>query len=203
MKQMKNSPKDNPETMPIDSSEVILEEPVADVSENNSEKSPQNPSIWKSLMRLGIKILVFALVIWLLLLFVFGVFRMSGNNMYPMLKDGDLCVTYKLEEYHSSDVVAYRIDGQTRFGRIIAREGDTIDGDEQGLLINNTHPSEEIFYPTQILDTNLPLPYKLGEGEFVVLNDYRSDLNDSRTYGVITKDALKGKVIFIFRRRGF
>ena len=202
MKQMKNSLKDNPETMPIDSSEVISEEPVADESENSSEKSPQNPSIWKSLMRLGIKLSAVALVIWLLLIFVFGVFRMNGNNMYPMLKDGDLCVTYKLEEYHSSDVVAYRIDGQTRFGRIIAREGDTIDGDEQGLLINNTHPSEEIFYPTQILDTNLSLPYKLGEGEFVVLNDYRSDSDDSRTYGVITKDALKGKVIFIFRRRG-
>ena len=201
MKQMKNSLKDNPET--IVNIEPMSEELIADESENNSEKPSQNPSIRKSLMRLGIKLSAVALVIWLLLLFVFGVFRMNGNNMYPMLKDGDLCVTYKLEEYHSSDVVAYRIDGQTRFGRIIAREGDTIDGDEQGLLINNTHPSEEIFYPTQITDTNLSLPYKLGEGEFVVLNDYRSDLDDSRTYGVITKDALKGKVIFIFRRRGF
>lgn len=203
MKQVKNSLKDNPETMPRDSSEVISEETAADVTENSSEKPPQNPSIWKSLMRLGIKILVFALVIWLLLLFVFGVFRMSGNNMYPMLKDGDLCVTYKLEEYHSSDVVAYRVDEELRFGRIIARAGDTVDGDEQGLLINKVHPNEEIFYPTQILETNLSLPCKLGEGEFVVLNDYRSDLDDSRTYGVIKKDALEGKVIFIFRRRGF
>lgn len=70
-------------------------------------------------------------------------------------------------------------------------------------MINGSHPNEEVFYPTQIADTNLPLPYTLSEGEFAVLNDYRSDLNDSRTYGVIKKDALKGKVIFIFRRRGF
>ena len=123
--------------------------------------------------------------------------------MYPALKDGDLCVTYKLSEYHSDDVVAYRIDDEIRFGRIIARAGDTIDGDEQGILLNGSYPSEEVFYPTQILDTNLNLPYTLGEGEFVVLNDYRSDLSDSRTYGVINKKALKGKIIFIFRRRGF
>ena len=168
----------------------------------NDIKKKISPTV-KALLNLVIKLAVVALIIWLALIFVFGIFRLSGNNMYPALKDGDMCVTYKLEEYHSSDVVAYRIDGQTRFGRIVARAGDTIDGDEQGLLINGSHPNEEIFYPTQIMDTNLPLPYTLGEGEFVVLNDYRSDLNDSRTYGMITKDALKGKVIFIFRRRGF
>ena len=163
----------------------------------------KNNAALQALLHLVIKLTVVALLISLALIFVFGVFRLGGNNMYPALKDGDLCVTYKLEEYHSNDVVAYRIDGQTRFGRIIARAGDTIDGDEQGLLINGSHPSEEVFYPTQILDTNLQLPYTLNEGEFVVLNDYRSDMDDSRTYGIIKKEALKGKVIFIFRRRGF
>ena len=161
-----------------------------------------NPTV-KILLSLLIKLASVGLVVWLVLVFVFGVFRLSGNSMYPALKDGDLCVTYKLEAYHSSDVVAYRVDGKIRFGRIVAKSGDTVDGDEQGLLINGSHPSEEIFYPTQITDTDLPLPCTLGEGEFVVLNDYRSDLNDSRTYGVITEDALEGKVIFIFRRRGF
>lgn len=157
----------------------------------------------KALLMLVLKLAVIAAALWLTLIYVFGVFRLSGNNMYPALKDGDLCVTYRLEEYHSSDVVAYRVDGQLRFGRIVARAGDTVDGDEQGLLVNGMHPSEEIFYPTQILETNLPLPCTLGKGEFVVLNDYRSDLNDSRTCGVIPQDALEGKVIFIFRRRGF
>ena len=171
-------------------------------TDENKVKKKMSPTL-KALLSLVIKLAVAALIIWVLLTYVFGVFRLSGNNMYPMLKDGDLCFTYKLEEYHSSDVVAYRTDGQIRFGRIVARSGDTIDGDEQGLLINGSHPNEEIFYPTQIMETNLPLPYTLGEGEFVVLNDYRSDLGDSRTYGVITEEAMKGKVIFIFRRRGF
>ncbi|MCH5189541.1 MAG: signal peptidase I [Oscillospiraceae bacterium] len=172
------------------------------VPPDEKKESKKNATL-KAFAHLVIKLAVVALLISLALIFVFGVFRLGGNNMYPALKDGDLCVTYKLEEYHSSDVVAYRIDGHIRFGRVVARAGDTIDGDEQGLLINGSHPHEEVFYPTQITDTVLKLPYTLGEGEFVVLNDYRTDLDDSRTYGIIKKDALKGKVIFIFRRRGF
>lgn len=171
--------------------------------EQSNSKTDEKKKAKKALLHLLIKLTAVALVIWLALVFVFGIFRLNGNNMYPALRDGDLCVTYKLGEYHSSDVVAYKIDGQIRFGRIVARPGDTVDGNEQGILINGIHPSEEIFYPTQILDTDLTLPYTLGEGEFVVLNDYRSDLSDSRKYGVISEEALEGKIIFIFRRRGF
>ena len=165
-------------------------------------ENKMNPTL-KALLFLLLKLAVVGLVIWLALVFVFGVFRLGGNNMYPMLKDGDLCVTYKLDAYHSSDVVAYKVGGKTQFGRVIARSGDTIDGDETGVLVNGSHPSEEIFYPTQILGTGLTLPYTLGEKEYIVLNDYREDLSDSRTYGVIDETALQGKVIFIFRRRGF
>ena len=166
-------------------------------------KPKKKKSVKRALLMLLLKLLIVAAIGWAALTFVFGVFRLSGNNMYPMLKDGDLCVTYRLEEYHSDDVVAYRVNGRIRFGRIVARAGDTVDGDEQGVLINGLHPSEEIFYPTQMLETGLALPITLDEGQCMVLNDYREDLGDSRSYGVIDEDALEGKVIFIFRRRGF
>ena len=172
-------------------------------TEKTGEKPKKTNKTLKALTRLVVKLAVVFVCCWAALHFVFGVFRMSGNNMYPMLKDGDLCVTYRLEEYHSEDVVAYRINDRIRFGRIIARAGDTVDGDEQGVLVNGLHPSEEIFYPTQMLDTGLDLPVTLGEGQCLVLNDYREDLGDSRTYGLIDEDAFEGKLIFIFRRRGF
>lgn len=180
---------------------VTDEKPTA--QPDGKEENAKNNTTLKAFIHLIIKLSVVSVIICLALIFVFGVFRLGGNNMYPALKDGDLCVTYKLEEYYGNDVVAYRVDGQTRFGRIVVRPGETVDGDEQGILINGSHPSEEVFYPTQITDTALQLPYTLGEDEYVVLNDYRTDLDDSRTYGIIKKDALKGKVIFIFRRRGF
>ena len=164
--------------------------------------SPKKKSAFEALIRLLIKLSVISLLIWLALTFVFGVFRQEGNNMYPMLKDGDLCITYKLEEYHSTDVVAYRVGDEIRFGRIVARSGDKVDGDTTGLLINGGRPSEEIFYPTQMWDINLTLPVSLYEGEYMILNDYREDLKDSRSYGIIHEDDLEGKIVFIFRRRG-
>ena len=168
---------------------------------NKEAKSPH--PVLKALLQLVIKLAVIALLLWIALTFVFGVYRLSGNNMYPMLKDGDLCITYRLEEYHSGDVVAYRIGEHIHFGRVIAKAGDTVDGDETGILVNGLHPSEEVFYSTQMMGTALALPIMLGENELIILNDYREDLSDSRTYGVINEDDLEGKIIFIFRRRGF
>ena len=180
------------------------ESPPENIPGSSQKSAPKQKSVLKALLGLVIKLAVIAAVGWAMLTFVFGAFRMAGNNMYPMLKDGDLCVTYRLEEYHSSDVVVYRVNGQIHFGRVIARMGDTVDADEQGVLVNGSHPSEEVFYPTDmLLSTALTLPVTLGEGQFVILNDYREDLSDSRTYGVIDAEALEGKVIFIFRRRGF
>ena len=169
-----------------------------------AEQPPKKKSALKAFLWLVVKLAIVAGLAYLALLYVFGVFRMSGNNMYPMLKDGDLIVTYKLEEYHSQDIVAYRVDDETvLFGRIVARAGDTVDGDEMGLFLNGGRPSEEIFYPTQIQDTALELPITLEEGQYVILNDFREDQGDSRFYGVISEESFEGKVCFIFRRRGF
>lgn len=174
------------------------------MSDNADRKiSSKKSSVLRTIRSILIKLLVITVVFYLVFTFLFGVFRMEGNRMYPAFKDGDLCITYRLDEYHSSDVVAYRTDDGIQFGRIIARAGDVVDGDESGVLINGLHPAEEIFYPTDMSNSVIEFPYELSEGEFVVLNDYRSDFRDSRLYGVITKDMLEGKIIFIFRRRGF
>lgn len=155
-----------------------------------------------SLRNFLIKLAVTALCIWLALTFVLGVYRLSGNEMYPALRDGDLCITYRLDAYHSGDVVAYREDGGIRFARIVARAGDTVNGDEIGLIINGARPLEEIFYLTNMNDSVLELPCTLEDGQVLVLNDFRSDTGDSRQYGILSTDELEGKVIMILRRRG-
>ena len=45
-------------------------------------------------------------------------------------------------------------------------------------------------------------PYEVPEGSIFVLGDYRTDANDSRTYGAIPASCIKGKVLTILRRRG-
>lgn len=178
------------------------------MSETNGAATPKargrkEPKALRALLMLILKLGILAAIGWAALTFVFGVFRVSGNAMYPALKDGDLVVTYRLEEYRADDVVAYRAGGETRFGRIVAVATQTVDGDAQGMLVNGVHRNEEIFYPTEMLGTELSIPVRLEAGQYMVLNDHRTELTDSRSFGLIDESELEGKVIFFFRRRGF
>lgn len=157
----------------------------------------------KKALSLLLKILCIVVSLWIFTTFVFGIVRVSGINMYPSFKDGDLAIIYRLEDCYKNDVVAYSSPDGTRFGRVIAAEGDTIDGDAEGIILNNGRVVEEVFYSTDMSQVNMELPYTLHKGEFFILNDYREDRSDSRTYGIIKEKDMKGKVIFFFRRRSF
>ena len=190
---------------PAESEEPEASENPDDPEEekNKSEKPEKKKhSALKAFIFLILKLAVFGVIIWAALTYVFGVYRLSGNTMYPALKDGDLCVVYRLDPYYSTDVVVYRVGDEICFGRIVAWEGDTVNGDSMGLLINGGRPAEEVFFSTKMQDINLELPVKLKAGEVMILNDMREDLHDSRTYGIINVEDIEGKVIFIFRRRG-
>lgn len=195
-----DTPADNPSDTPADPSEIASADGPT-VSEQPTPKKKNK--VRRRALRLLLKLGLVFLAGWFALTFVFGVHRVSGNDMYPALRDGDLCITYKIGASYAGDTVAYKTPDGIRMGRVVAREGDTVDGDEKGLILNGAPPAEEIFYPTQMLDTALTLPVRLEKGEYLILNDYRSNLHDSRTYGIISQSALDGKVIFLFRRRGF
>lgn len=167
------------------------------------EISNKTKNVLKKICISGLKLFIIITSIWFILNFVLGIFRLSGNNMYPALKDGDLCITYKLDDYCKNDIVVYKVNNEIKFGRIIATAGDTVDGDEEGLLLNGSRVNENVFYNTSMLNNNLDLPITLNENEFFILNDYREDINDSRTYNMLTKDSFNGKLFLVFRRRGF
>jgi signal peptidase I len=146
------------------------------------------------------------LIVFLYLLFtcVLSLHRMTGNTMYPSVRDGDLCIFYRLESYNMNDVVLYRdSDGKKRVGRIVALAGQQVDFPEEGgYLVNGCEVSEEITYPTYG-EKGQAYPITVEQDSFFLLNDFRSDSSDSRTEGVISEEQLEGKLIFILRRRGF
>lgn len=51
-------------------------------------------------------------------------------------------------------------------------------------------------------DTNTD-PYTVEEGRAFVLNDYREDTDDSRSFGAVSLNDIEGPLIFSMRRRGF
>lgn len=175
--------------------------PPANRPPGEKKRKPLSP-----LMSLLIKAAVILLLVGLTLIFVIGVHIHHGNRMYPFIMDGDLVITYKLEPYRVGDVVAYRHPetGETELSRIVAIGENTVEVTPQGLLlINGLSPEEKVFYPTAPLEEgNIQYPYTMRKGGYFVLDDYRTEGDDSRNFGQLIEEDLLGKVVYVFRRRG-
>lgn len=154
-------------------------------------------------MELVLRIVALVVGIWLLLTQFFLIRQVSGNEMFPAVKDGDLIIAFRLQDdYAKDDVVVYELNGEIRVGRIAARETDVVTLSDTGaMLVNGTSQTGEIIYPTYAKE-GYEYPYRVPEGSVFILGDYRTTATDSRDFGPIPMSDLKGKVITILRRRG-
>lgn len=169
-----------------------------------SDKAAEKKALLNDLLFLLLKIGISVLLLAGLFLFVFGISRCSGHSMTPACKDGDLVFYYRLQkEYHPSDVIVLEQDGETQVRRIIATEGDVVDLTEDGLKINGYLQQEpEIYTETLPYVDGISFPVTVGPDEYFVLGDNRSQSKDSRVYGTVKQEDVKGLVITLLRRRG-
>ncbi len=152
------------------------------------------------------KAAVILLAFWLILTFVCGIKIVTDDSMSPSLFDGDLTFYYRLDTgYLAEDVVAYTEDnGQTAYSRIIAVPGDTVDFDENGVLLVNG--SVKAMDGEKIVADNTgnrAYPYTVPEDSYFLLNDNLSNTNDSRTIGADDSSRIEGRIIQLLRRRNF
>jgi len=136
--------------------------------------------------------------------FVFGFAVASGLSMYPRISDSDLVLYYRLDDdIKTGDIVVFDQNGKEHILRVIGTAGQTIDIDKDGNLIADGHVVEEkIVYKTyQDKNSSIAFPYVIQEGEYFVLGDFRMSSVDSRNFGAIKKDQIKGTVINLLRSR--
>jgi len=150
------------------------------------------------------KIVCVVAAVWALFSFVFGISIISGEGMYPRMRDGDVTLWYRLESsLNIGDIVTFTVDGERQYGRIVAKGGDTVDFTEDGLLLlNGNAQQEEVFFQTSKQNRAQSFPMTVPEGEVFVLGDNRPYSVDSRDYGAIPVSEIDGKVISLMRRRG-
>lgn len=162
-------------------------------------------SVKEDLLFLILKILIFAVLLAVTFLFIFGICRISDNMMSPAFQDGDLAVYYRLQkEFLPSDTVVLEKEGKIQVRRIIAVEGDEVNMTEDGLEINgHLQQEQEICTETLPYTEGIAFPVIVGQGEYFVLGDNRAGVEDSRIYGTVKKEEIKGTVITLLRRRGF
>ena len=152
-----------------------------------------------------VRLAAMSILLILLFGFVFGVTPMADDDMSPRISAGDLLLYYRLaDDYVSGDVMVFQKDGEQYVGRVVARGGDTVEVTEEATLVVNgsTVLETDIYYSTPRYESGPEYPVTLSEGEYFILCDYREGARDSRYFGPVSRDEIKGKVITVIRRSG-
>ncbi|WP_262121748.1 signal peptidase I [Anaerococcus sp. Marseille-Q5996] len=155
------------------------------------------------------KLFLIILVLWLLFTFIFGFFVVYNDDMFPKMVPSDLLMYYRLDrDFYVGDVVVVGKNDADYALRIVASGGDEVDiSDEGQLIINGSYQAEtNIFYPTREYDEttiDIKFPMKLKENEVFALGDMRKGAKDSRYFGPVERDEIKGKVFALYRRSKF
>jgi signal peptidase I len=150
----------------------------------------------------AIKVGVTAVVLWVTFTFFAGIYICHSNSAYPTIRDGEFCLIYRLAKLEQGTMIVYSHGGETHFGRVVAFGGDEVSISNDYVTVNGYGLSENVVYPTPNEGSAIEYPYKVPKDCVFVLNDYRSDLSDSRTFGAIPVKEVKGAVVFTMRTRG-
>ena len=134
----------------------------------------------------------------LLFRFVVGFSFVKGDSMEPSLKNGEMVLYLRVgEEYKVGDVVSVRVpEGEYYVKRVIAAAGDTIDL-RDGKVYIDEEPLEEKYIKGETVPKEgaVRYPFTLKEGQIFVMGDNREISKDSRSFGVVGKRQIKGKIL--------
>ena len=156
----------------------------------------------REIRRLMIRLAVVAAGIVCLLVFPLTLRVVQGNAMYPAVRDGELVIISKIAKISGGAVVLYRTgDGTERLGRIAADGGSIVEISEAGLIVDGFSQYQTIPYQTPA--GSLEYPYQVADDSCFIINDYRSQTEDSRTFGGIERKNICGVVIFAMQYRAF
>lgn len=165
------------------------------------KKAIQEPSLAQDIIQLLLKIAIIIFAIILIFTFLYGIVRINDVSMKPAIKDGDLVMYYRLDKrFISGDVAVFEDNGRNTTGRVVAVAGDTVDITRDGLKINGADQvSQDIYFDTTQFKDGVDFPITVGEGQVFILGDNRPQASDSRTFGCIDLNDVKGKVIAVIR----
>ena len=147
----------------------------------------------KRLLSIGIKIGLF----FFLFTVVIGIYPCKTVLMEPAFQGNDLLIYYRLStSYHVSDAIIYQ--GQLK--RVIAKEGDTVKIDSEGIKINGYLQKNLLRYQSDFNSNSKEFTLQIGE--YFVMNDSEDDQGDLDCE-IINKKDIQGQVILLIRTTKF
>lgn len=162
----------------------------------------------KNIKREWIESLTIILIVMFINIFIFGITTVRGESMDPTLNNNDRLLlkkygaTLQIEKYDRGDIVVFKSplekDKRLFIKRIIGLPGDKINILDGKVFVNDkcieeTYIKNNSYTKELLYGENFTVP----EGEIFVVGDnrLRGGSNDSRSFGSIPLEDIKGKVI--------
>lgn len=149
----------------------------------------------------------------LLRLFVVSAYRVDSASMEDALLEGDYIFVNRLAfsfgDPEAGDIVIFKSPlnpTKDYIKRIIALPGQTVEVIDKVVYVDNQlgeiYPNVKYIDP-KIMAAQLSMrdnfgPVQVPEGQYFVLGDNRDDSQDSRFWGFLPRDNLKGRALFVY-----
>lgn len=127
------------------------------------------------------------------------VLQISGDSMVPTLKDHEIVVLLKTDQFETGDICSFSWNNRTLLKRVIGTAGDWIDIDEDGNVFVNGEQLDEPYVSEKSLgECDLTFPYQVPEKSLFLMGDHRKTSIDSRSsvIGSVKDDQVIGHVVF-------
>ncbi len=174
------------------------EQPNAEAAERTSSLS--SLFFWVRDLLLAVVIAIIVIV------FIYQPVKVEGTSMMPSLQDQERIFVNKfiyrfgLGQIDRGDRVVFWFPGDTTksyIKRVIGVPGDVVAIDH-GTVILNGKPLEEDYVAPEYRDYGSTPPRKLESDQYFVLGDHRNSSNDSRAWGVVPRNDIYGKAVFVY-----
>ncbi len=185
----------------------MYESPENEIS-NERKATSVIGSIGKAIYSLIETILVALVLAIVLYLFIMTPHEVVGNSMHPTYKNGEFLmankITYRVSEPKRGDVIIFKFsDTQDFIKRIIGTPGDELLIKDGLIYINGDLLDESAYLESSVITNGGSYLHEgqtitVPDNEYFVCGDNRTNSSDSREFGPIKKEKIKGKAWIVY-----